>query len=106
MLQSRTTIHVATIPNHEAMISFWGETRGQPICNCYSQLVRLKLKIFVDTLMLPLSPIDEDPNNPSTRTKQERYMSYKDFYYDLYNAKPIRSTDRVVKEKLVKEKML
>ena len=63
-----------------------------------------EIKIFVNTLMLPLSPINEDPNNPSMHTKQERNMSYKNFYYDLYNAKPVRSTDRVVKEKLVKEK--
>ena len=39
VLQSRTTILVMMIPNHEAMISFWGETRCQPICNCYLQLV-------------------------------------------------------------------
>ena len=30
-----------------------------------------EIKIFVNTLMLPLSPIDEDPNNPSMHTKQE-----------------------------------
>ena len=56
--------------------------------------------------MLPLSPVNEDSNNPSMHTKREQDMSYKNFYYDynLYNAKPARSTDRVVKEKLVKEK--
>ena len=48
--------------------------------------------------------MNEDSNNPSMCTKQERDMLYKNFYYDLYNAKPTRSTDQVVKEKLVKEK--
>ena len=58
----------------------------------------LKIKIFVNTLMLLLSPTNEDSNNPGMCTKQERDMSYKNFYYDLYNAKPVRSTDRAVKE--------
>ena len=58
----------------------------------------LKIKIFVNTLMLPLSPMNEGSNNPGMHTKQERDMLYKNFYYDLYNAKPIRSTDWVVKE--------
>ena len=39
MLQSQTMIHVIMIPNHEVMIYFWGETRGQlKLCNYYSQL--------------------------------------------------------------------
>ena len=54
--------------------------------------------------MLPLSPMIEDSNNPSMHTKQERDVLYKNFYYNLYNAKPARSTDQVVNEKLVKEK--
>ena len=45
VLQSQTTILVTMIPNHKAVISFWGETRGQPICNCYSQLVVVHLKL-------------------------------------------------------------
>ena len=48
--------------------------------------------------MLPLSPTNEDSNNPGMCTKQEWDMSYKNFYYNLYNVKPIRSTDQVVKE--------
>ena len=50
--------------------------------------------------------MNEDSNNPSMCTKEERDVLYKNFYYDydLYNAKPTRSTDWVVKEKLVKEK--
>ena len=38
-----------------------------------------KIKIFVNTLMLLLSPINEDPNNPSMHTKQKRNVSYKTF---------------------------
>ena len=74
VLQSRTMIHVAMIPNHKDVISFWGKTRGQPICNCYSQLVHLKIKFFVNTL--PLSPMNEDLNNPGMCTKQQRDMLY------------------------------
>ena len=48
--------------------------------------------------------MNEDSNNLSMCTKQEQDVLYKNFYYDLYNAKPTRSTDWVVKEKLVKEK--
>ena len=37
-------IHVIMIPNHEVVISFGGETKGQhKLCNCYLQLV---LKIY------------------------------------------------------------
>ena len=73
-------------------------------CCCYCCL--FELKDFVHALMLPLSPVNEDSNNPSMRTKRERDTSYKNFYYNynLYNTKPARSTDQVVKEKLVKEK--
>ena len=46
VLQSQTMIHVTMIPNHEAMIFLGGKTRGQPICNCYPQLVHLKLKFL------------------------------------------------------------
>ena len=28
VLQSRTMVHVTMIPNHEAVISFWGENKG------------------------------------------------------------------------------
>ena len=56
----------------------------------------LEIKIFVYTLMLPLSPMNEDSNNPGICKKQEQDMLYKNFYYNLYNAKPVRSTDRVV----------
>ena len=60
-----------------------------------------KFKISVNMLLLLLSPTNENLINPGTRTKQEQDMSYKNFYYDLYdlyNAKPIRSTDWAVKE--------
>ena len=56
VLQSQTTIHVATIPNHEAVISFWGETRGQLICNCYPQFVcsnYFQIIILVDPVLDP-----------------------------------------------------
>ena len=52
VLQSQTMILVTMIPNHKAVISFGGKTRGQPICNCYLQLVvivvvvRLTLKFL------------------------------------------------------------
>ena len=35
VLQSQTMIHVAMIPNHEAMIYFWGENKG----STYMQLL-------------------------------------------------------------------
>ena len=35
VLQSQTTIHVTMIPNHEAVISFWGENKG----STYMQLL-------------------------------------------------------------------
>ena len=38
-----------------------------------------EIKIFVNMLMLRLSPINEDPNNPSMCTKQEQNVSYKTF---------------------------
>ena len=57
-----------------------------------------KLKIFVNMLLLLLSRTNEYSNNPGTHTKQERDISYKNFYYDLYKAKPVRSTDWAVKE--------
>ena len=37
VLQSRTMIHVTMIPNHEAMISFWGEKQG---VNLYATVTR------------------------------------------------------------------
>ena len=98
VLQSRTTIHVATIPNHEAMISFWGGNKGSTYMQLLLATCSLKIKIFINMLMLLLSPMNEDSNNPGMRTKQERDMSYKNFYYDLYNIKPVRSTDRAIKE--------
>ena len=73
VLQSRTTILVTMIPNHEAVISFWGGNKG----STYMQLLLttccccclFEIKIFVHALMLPLSPVNEDSNNPSMCTK-------------------------------------
>ena len=39
----------------------------------------LKLKIFVNMLLLLLSPINKDPNNPSMCTKQKQNVSHKTF---------------------------
>ena len=77
VLQSRTTILVTTIPNHEAMISFWGGNKGSTYmqlllatCCCYCCCCcSFEIKIFVHALMLPLSPVNEDSNNPSKCTK-------------------------------------
>ena len=99
VLQSWTTIHVTTIPNHEAVISFWGGKQG---VNLYATVTRnlfIQIKIFVNMLLLLLSPMNENLINPGTHVqKQEWDISYKNFYYDLYNAKPVRSTDWAVKE--------
>ena len=64
-------IHVAMIPNHEVMISFWGGNKGSTYMQLLLTTCSFEIKIFVNTLMLLLSPIDEDPNNPSMHTKQE-----------------------------------
>ena len=59
VLQSQTTI-----PNHEAMISFWGGKQG---VNLYATVTRnlfIKIKIFVNMLLLLLSPMNEYSNNP------------------------------------------
>ena len=45
----------------------------------YSQLVLFEIKIFVNTLMLPLSPINEDPNNPSMHTKKNETCHIRTF---------------------------
>ena len=37
VLQSQTTIHVAMIPNHKVMISFWGGKQG---VNLYGTVTR------------------------------------------------------------------
>ena len=71
VLQSQTTIHVTTIPNHEAVISFWGENKGSTYMQLLLTTCSFEIKIFVNTLMLPLSPMNEDSNNPSMCTKQE-----------------------------------
>ena len=64
-----------------------------------------KLKIFVNMLLLLLSPMNEYSNNPGTCTENKNETCcIKNFYYDLYNAKPIRSTDWAVKGKLLKQK--
>ena len=63
-------IHVTMIPNHEVMISFGGK---QGVNLNYATVTHnlFQIKIFVNTLMLLLSPINEDPNNPSMHTKQK-----------------------------------
>ena len=68
VLQSRTMIHVATIPNHEAVISFGGK-QG---VNLYATVTRnlfVQIKIFVNMLLLLLSPMNEYSNNPGTGMK-------------------------------------
>ena len=74
VLQSQTMILVTMIPNHEAVISFWGGNKGSTYmqlllttCCCYC--CSFEIKIFVHALMLPLSPVNEDSNNPSMCTK-------------------------------------
>ena len=46
VLQSQTTIHVATIPNHEAMISFWGGNKGSTYMQLLPATCSLKLKFL------------------------------------------------------------
>ena len=70
VLQSRTTIHVTMIPNHEAMISFWGGEHG---VNLYATVTRnlfVQIKIFVNMLLLLLFPMNENSINPGTCTKR------------------------------------
>ena len=102
--KSRTTIHVTTIPNHEAVIYFGGETRGQPICNCYPQLF-VEIKNFCKYVMVTFATYERELGQPrpTYKNKNETYR-IRTFYYDLYNAEPVRSTDWAVKEKLLIEK--
>ena len=69
VLQSRTMIHVATIPNHEAVISFWGGKQGVKLYATVTRNLFVQIKIFVNMLLLLLSPTNEYSNNPGTRTK-------------------------------------
>ena len=46
VLQSRTMIHVTTIPNHEAVISFWGENKGLTYMQLLPATCSLKLKFL------------------------------------------------------------
>ena len=46
VLQTRTMIHVATIPNHEAVISFWGENKGPTYMQLLPTTCSLKLKFL------------------------------------------------------------
>ena len=62
-------IHVTMIPNHEAMISFWGENKGSTYMQLLLATCLFKIKIFVNTFMLLLSPINDDLNNPNMHTK-------------------------------------
>ena len=57
------------IPNHEAVISFWG---GKQWVNLYATVTHnlfVQIKIFVNMLLLLLSPTNENLINPGTHTK-------------------------------------
>ena len=69
VLQSRTTIHVATIPNHEAVISFGGGKQGVNLYVTVTRNLFVQIKIFVNMLWLPLPPTNENLVNPGQRTK-------------------------------------
>ena len=71
VLQSQTMIHITMIPNHEAVISFWGENKRSTYMQLLPTTCLFETKIFVNTLKLPLSPMNEDSYNPSMCTKQE-----------------------------------
>ena len=88
------------IPNHVVMISFWGETRGQPkLCNYYSQPVKISFFCkYVVVVTHKLRP----PNNPKQVQKHKQDVSHKIFIksglQSLQHYKLISSTDRVVEE--------
>ena len=98
VLQSRTTIHVTTIPNHEAVISFWGGNKGSTYMQLLLATCSLKLKNFVN-MFVTFATYERELNQPRpTYKNKNKTYHIKTFYYDLYNAKPIRSTDWAVKE--------
>ena len=98
VLQSWTMIHVATIPNHEAVISFWGGNKGSTYMQLLPAICSFKLKFLWICYCYCCHLWMRTRSTQAHAQKQEWDMSYKNFYYDLYNAKPVRSTDWAVKE--------
>ena len=93
-------IHVATIPNHEAMISFGGKQGVNLYVTVTRNLfVEIKNLNFCKYVTVTFATYERELGQPrpTYKNKNETYR-IRTFYYDLYNAEPVRSTDWAVKE--------
>ena len=68
-------IHVTTIPNHEAVISFWGENKGSTYMQLLPATCSLKLKKFCKYVIVTVATYERELNQPwpMHKNKNETY---------------------------------